>query len=360
MNPKTLSKKQRLERQIRGDEIDQIPTIGGWVGGVRNVSAIAGITIEEYLQDPYRSVVQAHKALDVDGMIQPAYHIEVDQIRTGHVLESDFSGIEPDAIKAYADSLPDSEKEVLAEFDYEAEEKYYREYFLRARKEWGDIEPIPNFWEIGGHFPLYNQFGYSAFLMACIDFPESVGKIWWVRSLCSRERAKILLPLYEEFSLVPLMFCGEDLCNNSGPMVSPKFLRQYYLPTVKMIIQPLVDEGIRLIHHCDGDVRPLLNDYLETGFSGLQGFQYELGIDLAELDQLRSKDGRKLLYFTGMSVSRTLPLGSVEDVEAEVQSFIDALNGGERMFLFTSNVTGVEVPVENILAGYRYVKKIKS
>lgn len=140
-------------------------------------------------------------------------------------------------------------------------------------------------------------------------------------------------------------------------MCSPAFLRKHYLPTVQMIIEPLVDAGIRLIHHCDGEVRPLLPDYLRIGFSGLQGFQYELGIELSELDKLKGPHGEDLLYFAGLSVSRTLSLGSPADAAEEVEYFLDWTDSGRRMFLFTSNVTGVEVPPENIIAAYWQVKR---
>jgi hypothetical protein len=352
-----LTHKERLLRQIKGQEIDKIPSLGGWIGGARNLAAIAGISLETYLANPYQGMLLAHHKLDVDGMIQPIFHTSASQVRSGHVQEADFQGIEPEALVDYANTLPDSEQEILALFNYAAEEQYYEAYFNKAYKDWGGIEPIPNFWEIGGHFPLYNQFGYTAFFMACVLYPDSVEKIWWVRSLHSRERARILLKLYQKFDLLPIMFCGEDLCNNNGPMVSPSFLRKVYLPTVKMIIEPLVDAGIRLIHHCDGDVRPMLQDYIDIGFSGLQGFQYELGIDLNDLTKMHSRSGEPLLFFTGLSVSRTLPFGSVADVCSEVDSFV-AATGGKGMFLFTSNVTGVEVPPENLVAAYHHLKQI--
>ena len=154
------------------------------------------------------------------------------------------------------------------------------------------------------------------------------------------------------------MFCGEDLCNNHGPMVSPAFLRQHYLPHVQMIIAPLVDAGMRLIHHCDGDVRPLIDDYLAIGFSGFQGFQYELGIDIVDLRTRRSALGEDLLFLTGLSVSRTLPYGSAADIAAEIDYFVDCTDGGRGMFLFTSNVTGVEVPPDNLRAAYSYIKTV--
>jgi hypothetical protein len=353
---KPLSKKERLIRQARGQEVDRIPSLGGWVLGVENLAKLASISVENFLSDPPAGVIQANLALDVDGMIQPVIPYEVEQIRTGLVQEESFAGIEPEALVNLASEYPDSEKEVLASFDAAFEEARYRAYFDTAFHYWQGIEPVPNFWEIGGHFPLYTEFGYSAFLMACALYPEAVGRIYWARSLHSRERAKILVKLYREYDLVPLMFCGEDLCNNKGPMVSPRFLRRYYLPTVQMIIEPLVDSGVRLIHHCDGEVRPLLQDYLAIGFSGLQGFQYELGIELPELRSLRSRLGEELLFFTGLSVSRTLPFGMEQDVKDEVDYFLDSTDGGRNMFLFTSNVSGVEVPPENLRAAYHYLK----
>lgn len=353
----TLSKKERLVRQARGQEIDRVPTLGGWIGGVRVLSDLAGITTDEYLADPLAGVVKAALALDVDGMIQPAIPTRLDQIRTGSVEESHYAGIEPEALLARADSLPDNERDVLATFDAAAEEQRYRAYFDRAFSAFCGIEPVPNFWEIGGHFPLYTEFGYTAFLMACKLYPAAVGKIWWAKSLHSRERAKILVRLYREYDLVPLMFCGEDLCNNKGPMAAPAFLRQHYLPTVQMIIEPLVDAGVRLIHHCDGDVRALVGDYLRIGFSGFQGFQYELGIDPYALRQMRSPLGEEPLFFAGLSVSRTLPFGTLQDVRDEVDYFLDFTDGGKGMYLITSNVTGVEVPPDNLRAAYSYVRE---
>jgi hypothetical protein len=274
-------------------------------------------------------------------------------------LEDKFTGIEPEALLARAESLPDNEPAVLRDFDPVAAERKFRDYFETAFRDWAGIVPVPNFWELGGHFPLYVEFGYMAFLSACALYPDAVGKIWWAKSVLSRERAKILVRLYREYDLVPLLFCGEDLCNNQGPMVAPAMLRQHYFPTVRMILEPLVNAGIRVVHHCDGDVRPVLNDFLACGFSGFQGFQYELGVDPYERRRLRSARGEEPILFTGLSVTRTLPFGTPAEVRDEVDYLFDATDGGRGMFLFTSNVTGYEVPVENLRTAYRYTKTLR-
>ena len=170
-----LTSKERLQRQARGQDVDQIPSIGGWMNGAANLAALGGISLGQYLADPIAGVVKANAALGVDAMVQPAVPQTADEIRTGHVTESDFSSIEPEALQAHADSLPDREADVLASFDYAAEERHYRDYFETAFATWQGIVPLPNFWEIGGHFPLYTEFGYTAFLTACALYPEHVG-----------------------------------------------------------------------------------------------------------------------------------------------------------------------------------------
>lgn len=350
-----LTSKERIHRQALGLEVDRIPAIGGWINGAWQLAALADISLDEYLRDPLRGVVRANMALGADAMVQPAVPMTAEAMRSTSVLEENYVGVEPEALETYANSLPDDEAGVLADFDQEAERKQFCDYFDWAAS-WEGMVAIPNFWDLGGNFPLYHQFGYVAFLSACMLYPEAVGKIWWSRSLRSRERAKILRELYVEYDLPPLLFCGEDLCTNRGPMVSPEFLREHYFPTVKMSLAPLVEAGVRVIHHCDGDVRPLLDDFIQAGSSGFQGFQYEDQVDIYQLRKLRSLLGETPLFFTGLSVTRTLPFGTPQDVHDEVDYFLDATDGGQGMFLFCSNVIGVEVPVENIRAAYQYLR----
>ena len=49
---------------------------------------------------------------------------------------------------------------VLADFDAVAAERHYRNYFETAYAQWDGLVPVPNFWEIGGPFPLYIEYGY--------------------------------------------------------------------------------------------------------------------------------------------------------------------------------------------------------
>ncbi len=347
-----MTAKERLVSQTLYQEADRVPTIGGWIMGASNLADLAEIDLASFLTDPEQGTIRAHLNLHVDGVVDPVVPTSADQIRTGFVEEARFEGIEPEVIAEAAEKVPD-EKEILAAFDHKAETTRFRTHFESAASSWRGIVRLPNFWEIGGHFPLYGTYGYTAFLSACALYPEAVERIWWGKSILSRERAKILALLYRELDLVPTMFCGEDLCSMRGPLCSVEFLRRHYLPSVKMIIDPLVDSGVRMIHHCDGDVRPIIDDLLELGFRGFQGFQYECGVSIRDLRARQTCFGESPLIWAGMSVSRTLPFGSPDDVAAEVEGFYRDTDDGHGLFLFTSNVSGVEVPPDNLRAGYR-------
>ena len=210
-------------------------------------------------------------------------------------------------------------------------------------------------WEAATNFSLYFEYGYEAFLAAVALYPEEIGRIYWEDSIRARERNRVVVRLMREYGMPPMLFCGQDICVNRGPMVDPVYLRTHFWPYVKISIAPLVEAGIRVIHHCDGNVMPLVDDMIGAGFSGFQGFQYECGVDPRELRKRRSLLGEVPLLLGGLSVTRTLPFGTPAEVADEVDYCLDCSDGGKGFFLFTSNVTGVEVPPANIEAAYRHL-----
>ncbi len=146
-------------------------------------------------------------------------------------------------------------------------------------------------------------------------------------------------------------------CDNAGPMCSLSFLREYYFPQEKYALEPLLEAGIRVVRHCDGNVMPLVQDSIDMGYSGFQGFQYECGVDAHDIAGRSSITGEELIFFAGLNVTRTLPFGNVDDVLEEIDYVLDYTDGGRGLFFFTSSSIGPEVPLENILSAYQYVTR---
>ncbi len=58
---------------------------------------------------------------------------------------------------------------------------------------------------------------------------------------------------------------------------------------------------------------------IEAGVGGFQGFQYEDGMDYPAICRMKARDGGPLLIKAGVSVTRTLPLGTRQDVRDELR-----------------------------------------
>ncbi|GHU65903.1 hypothetical protein FACS1894184_02650 [Clostridia bacterium] len=67
----------------------------------------------------------------------------------------------------------------------------------------------------------------------------------------------------------------EDICFKNGPIVAPDFFRDVVMPRYKRINAKLKAHGIDLWYcDCDGDIRPILDSFLEGGINCM--FPYEV------------------------------------------------------------------------------------
>jgi uroporphyrinogen decarboxylase len=126
-----------------------------------------------------------------------------------------------------------------------------------------------------------------------------------------------------------------------------KSLDRTYLPHFARSMGPFIQAGLSLVWHCDGNVMPLVPRLLEIGFDGFQGFQYEDGVDYAGICRMKPKSGREILVIGGVSVTRTLPYGTPEDVKKELKWLVE--NGpSTRLFLGASSSIAPGVPWANL------------
>ncbi len=352
-----MTSKERIKRQVLGQEVDRIPTVGGWMLSAGVLAEFAGVSVEAFLADAAAMTIRAYKNLGADalvgGIIVPSV---ADQVRAGQVEEAKFSQYTPEDLVKRAEKAPASEQEFLAKVDRPKMRADYANWIGEQRKSFDGMELIPTFWHVVPNFMMYCSYGYEAYLAACAMYPDHVERIYWESAIDARSTNSILVDVYRDLDLPPILFTGHDMCINTGTMVSPAFLRQRYWPLCKNAIEPLVEAGIRVIYHCDGNVMPIIDDIIAAGFSGFQGFQYEYGVDPFAFSNRRSTSGQEFLYMTGMNISRTLPWGTPADVREELEYVLDYTAGGRQLLLFSSNVIGPEVPAANVKAAYDFCR----
>jgi hypothetical protein len=68
---------------------------------------------------------------------------------------------------------------------------------------------------------------------------------------------------------VAAVVIAEDLASHQGFLVAPDFAIMHAVPALARAASTIVDAGKAAVFHSDGDVRPVLDAVLETGFTAL-------------------------------------------------------------------------------------------
>ena len=76
----------------------------------------------------------------------------------------------------------------------------------------------------------------------------------------------------------------EDMCYNTGPLISPATFREFMLPAYKKFTAFLRDCGVKnIIVDTDGDCSKLTPLFLEGGVSGIYPFEVAAGMDVVKV-----------------------------------------------------------------------------
>jgi uroporphyrinogen decarboxylase len=220
----------------------------------------------------------------------------------------------------------------------------------------GDLVWMPAQWGATARVTWFFHFGYEHFFCIVGLYPDRARKLMEIGGAQARCRCRLIARAVQEGLYPKAMLFGEDICTQRGPMISPAFLEEHYMPQVAYSIEPLLDVGCKPVWHSDGDVRGLMDMLIEAGVQGFQGFQPECGMLLEEIVEKRTRDGEPLLIFGSLAVTTQLPVLSADEVQAEVRRAIDVCRGRASLVLFTSNTINPDVPLANIAAMHEAVR----
>lgn len=201
------------------------------------------------------------------------------------------------------------------------------------------------------HFPTlaYGTYGYGPYFMAYALYPGVIERHFALQADLALRNNRAAARAYREGELPPLHRLDHDMADGRGLLVHPETLDRRWLPHLARCLAPVLDAGIRLVWHCDGNLMALVPRLLEVGLHGFQGFQYELGMDYARICRMRTRDGAPLIILAGVSVTRTLPHGTPDDVRRELRWLVEH-GPPAGLFLGASSSITPGVPWPNLAA----------
>jgi uroporphyrinogen decarboxylase len=152
--------------------------------------------------------------------------------------------------------------------------------------------------EIGSLFGLIRNFaGFEQICYMVHDDPELIDDI--IQHMADLTCATLEQALPRVKGKIAYVQFWEDMCFNSGPIVSPEFFQQRMIPRYKQVTSVVHAQGIdTIVVDTDGWIGPLVESWLDAGVNVMYPLERKGGSDPVIL---RKQYGRDLLLKGGVS-----------------------------------------------------------
>ena len=195
----------------------------------------------------------------------------------------------------------------------------------------------------------WKKIGMEQLLMWMLDDPDLIQDMFAAHT-------QLVIDLYDGMKGLGIQFdggrIGDDMGYRVAPLISPEMYCRQVMPHHRKLCEHFARDGLKTIHHSDGNVQPLIPYYLEAGFAALHPLESKAGLDVRELKPLY---GDRLVLIGNIDV-RKLAAGR-EEIEEEIRSKVTVAKQGGGYIYHSDHSVPSDVSFENYCFAVEMWKK---
>jgi uroporphyrinogen decarboxylase len=147
---------------------------------------------------------------------------------------------------------------------------------------------------------------------------------------------------------IDIVLTGDDFGAQNGLLISADLWRAFLKSGLADYIDLIKRHDTIAMHHTCGSVVDIISDLIECRLDILQSIQPEAnGMSLANL---KKKFGKNICFHGGVSIQKTMPYGSPDDIRNEVKAISNIAKQDGGYIFCTSHNIQADTSTENILA----------
>ena len=154
---------------------------------------------------------------------------------------------------------------------------------------------------------------------------------------------------------IDLLWIGEDLGTQIGPMMSLEMFRRIIRPGHQRFVDLARAHGIPVMIHSCGSSSWAFDDFVEMGISVVDTLQPEAR-DMSPA-YLKRRFGERLAFHGCISTAGPLAFGSADDVVATVRKTLEVMMPGGGYALAPTHMIQSNTPTENVVAMYEAARE---
>ena len=353
-----MKSKERILTALSHHEPDRVPL---YIHGINEAPIIGiGKHITDGLPEPKQFVemTDAEKFKLMDTLFLIHEHYEIDgftAFEIGNDVRIDDKHVQDEWGVVYelspiglpvAKHHPIQDLSDLMKFKApDPKEEYYLLFDLARDR----LKDHAMFWMMRGSFVRsWRLCGVENWMLKMFDSPE------FVHDLAQKilDASMIRLERLAKAGL-DVLIVEDDIADKNFPLVSPDQFLEFINPYNRQLVQRGHELGLKVIRHSDGNLWPLMDILLDTGYDGLNPLEPQAGMDLKKV---KDYCGERLCLLGNIDCVDLLPNGTPEQVESAVKQAIDDGGRGGGLIICSSNSLHPGVNPENCITMFETTK----